>query len=101
MLKGSWICSLVRTGLSDVLSEHSFQAELIRGFPQAAAPVAMAIYSGIFNVGIASGTWLGGHLVSRYLLSYIGFAGAVLAVGATLVALCFYVPKIKAGSGQP
>ena len=79
----------------------TMQAELIRGCPQAAAPVAMAIYSGIFNVGIASGTWLGGHLVSRDLLSYIGFAGAVLAVGATLVALCFYVPKIKAVSGQP
>ena len=91
-----------RVQIMDMHLVHSgAQAELIRGCPQAAAPVAMAIYLGIFNVGIASGTWLGGHFVSRDLLSYIGFAGAVLAVGATLVALCFYVPKIKAGSGQP
>lgn len=94
------LCCMV-FGMIFTMFGTTMQAELIRGCPQAAAPVAMAIYSGIFNVGIASGTWLGGHLVSRDLLSYIGFAGAVLAVGATLVALCFYVPKIKAGSGQP
>lgn len=58
------------------------QAEIIKHTQQEATAVAMSIFSGIFNLGIGSGTLLGGAVCTYSSISHIGFAGGLLAVGA-------------------
>ncbi|MCD8338597.1 MAG: hypothetical protein LUC43_00080 [Burkholderiales bacterium] len=59
----------------------AFQTTLLR-FASDAADVATSMYSGIFNIGIGGGAFLG-SIVSMHL----GF-GAVGYVGSFLVAIC-------------
>ena len=66
-----------------------FQSEIITYAPAAASSVAMAIYSGIYNLGIGSGTWIGGSICTHLSISYIGMVGGVIAVVAAL--LCIFV----------
>ena len=67
----------------------TFQSEIITYAPAAASSVAMAIYSGIYNLGIGSGTWIGGSICTHLSISYIGMVGGVIAVVAAL--LCIFV----------
>ena len=52
-----------------------------------ATDVAMAIYSGLYNVGIGGGALLGGWVITRYSLSHIGFVGGLVAVFGMILAL--------------
>ena len=58
-----------------------------------ATDVAMAIYSGLYNVGIGGGALLGGMVTAHFGLSYIGIVGGLLAVIATLFALLLITRK--------
>ena len=44
---------------------------------------------GIYNLGIGSGTWIGGSICTHLSISYIGMVGGVIAVVAAL--LCIFV----------
>lgn len=76
-------------GMAVMAFNVTFQSEIITYAPAAASSVAMAIYSGIYNLGIGSGTWIGGSICTHLSISYIGMVGGVIAVVAAL--LCIFV----------
>ena len=63
----------------------AFQAELIKYTRADESAVAMSIFSGLFNLGIGTGTAIGGAVVSGPGIGWIGYAGgAIAAVGVVL-----------------
>ena len=72
-----------------------FQAEVIQAVGVSSSAVAMSMYSGIFNLGIGSGTWLGGMVVTYSSIAYIGAVGGVLAVVAAIFAMTFLIHELK------
>ena len=57
----------------------AFQAELIKYTPADSSAVAMSIFSGLFNLGIGTGTAIGGAVVSGPGIAWIGFVGGAIA----------------------
>lgn len=72
------LCAL--WGITVLVFNVSFQSETIRCTDAQSSSVAMSIFSGIFNFGIGAGSWIGGKVCSKNMLSYIGIVGAVFAV---------------------
>ena len=56
------------------------QAELLRTTSVSTSAVAMSIYSGIFNLGIGSGSYLGGQISTHLSMAYIGFGGGLIVL---------------------
>lgn len=75
------LCAL--WGLCITLFGVIFQALTIKSTPDGAT-VAMSIYSAIFNVGIGSGALMGGYIYADFGVVYVGFAGGILAICASL-----------------
>lgn len=67
----------------------SFQAELLTCVTGSATAVAMSIFSGIFNLGIGTGSFLGGMVCTYSSLAYIGYAGGT--VGMIAFIYCSFV----------
>lgn len=80
-------------GTAIVVYNLAFQAKIIEYAPQATA-VAMSVYSGIFNLGIGTGA-LFGSIVCSVSLHFIGYAGGLIAAGATFYYLKVAVPAFK------
>lgn len=76
-------------GMAVMAFNVTFQLEIIMYAPAAASSVGMAIYSGIYNLGIGSGTWIGGSIYAHLSISYIGIVGGVIAVVAAVI--CIFV----------
>lgn len=57
--------------------------------------IAMSIFSGIFNLGIGSGAYIGGLVVSRLSIEYIGYAGGAIGMIATLYLTLRYFPNMR------
>lgn len=84
------VCMFI--GMIATLFNVTFQAELIRNVPSSAAPIAMSISSGSFNIGIGSGTFIGSTITGANHLASIGYAGAVIAGLALICTLFIYLP---------
>ena len=52
-----------------------------------ATDVAMAIFSGLYNLGIGAGALFGAYVTTQYGLSSIGMVGGILALLATGLAI--------------
>lgn len=68
-----------------------FQSEVIRVAPEGTT-IAMSIYSGIYNVGIACGALAGGAVCTTLSVTWIGYAGGIIAL---IVALLGIRPLIR------
>lgn len=73
----------------------SCQAEIIKRTDESASAVAMSIFSGIFNMGIALGTMFGGTICTKLSIADIGFGGAVIALPAFLTCACIVRRKAR------
>lgn len=58
----------------------AFQDCIIRYSDADAAAVATSIYSGIFNLGIGTGAFIGGLVCTYAAIDYIGYAGGAIAL---------------------
>ena len=55
----------------------------------------MSLFSGIFNLGIGSGTFLGGIVSTHLSINLVGFAGGILALIGSLYCAVVLVKKIR------
>lgn len=73
----------------------AFQDNTIRFAPENATSIGMSIFSGIFNLGIGSGAYVGGLVVSHLSIDYIGYAGGIIGLIAMLYLVVRYFPNMR------
>ena len=75
-------------GLTIVCLNLALQAKTLQ-VASDATDVAMALLSGLYNIGIGGGALLGAHLIKGFGLAALGIGGALLGLLALL--LCFFI----------
>lgn len=73
----------------------AFQAELIKYTRADESAVAMSIFSGLFNLGIGTGTAIGGAVVSGPGIGWIGYVGGGIAAVGVVLAVTVLFPAIR------
>ena len=73
-------------GVGIIVLSLSMQAKVLEAAPDA-SDLAMALFSGLYNIGIGAGALLGGYAAAHLGIANIGFAGAALALPALLLIL--------------
>ena len=73
----------------------AFQDNVMRFAPEEATSVAMSIFSGIFNLGIGSGAYIGGVVVTHLSLGCIGYAGGVIGLLAAFYCVGRLFPNMR------
>lgn len=71
-------------GMCQTLFSVAFQNELIAASPGDAVPIVMSLFSGLFNVGIAMGSIIGGVVTDTISIDNIGNVGGMFLIAATL-----------------
>ncbi|MBD5165411.1 sugar transporter [Helicobacter sp.] len=66
-------------GLCITLFNLTFQSQILNLVPMGTS-VAMSMFSGIYNVGIGSGAFIGGIIIQYLGIANIGYVGAVIAL---------------------
>lgn len=78
----------------------SMQSEIINCSPKEATSVSMAIFSGIFNMGIACGTMVGGAICTYSTIANIGYVGGAIALLSFLFWFKHIMKLLKAWYAQ-
>lgn len=85
----------VAWGLCMTIYNIAFQSEIVTLFPSDSA-VPMSFYSGIFNLGIGAGAFVGGIVCNHSLMSCIGYIGGGITLAAAIYCCSRYMPMRKA-----
>lgn len=95
MLTVTAVCAL--WGLFATSFNVAFQNETLRASPGDATAISMSLYSGIFNVGIAMGSIIGGIVTDSPSMGVIdiGFVGAVFVLVAASITAFYLIGKIR------
>ena len=72
-----------------------YQAEIIEFASDGEQTVAMAIFSGIFNLGIGTGSFIGGGVCTFATIADVGFVGAFIVLLALLYCAFVLVKHMK------
>lgn len=88
------ICDLVVWGLALTSFGIAFQALIIDLTDPQDSSVAMAAYSGLYNLGIGAGTALGGAALTTLGMPSLGFIGGAIAAAGALVMACVFLPRL-------
>lgn len=91
-------CVCVAWGLCMTVYNIAFQNEIVTLFPRDSA-VPMSLYSGIFNLGIGAGAFVGGVVSDHGMMSDIGYIGGVIALAAAVYCYLRYMPLRKGDFG--
>lgn len=91
-----WLLALlcVLWGLAMTMFNISFQNEIII-FAGKTQAVAMSIYSGIFNLGIGTGAFVGGIVCNIGRMDSIGYVGGSIALCAAIYTLFRFLPLAR------
>lgn len=73
----------------------SFQSEAIRTSPMDASAISMSMYSGIFNVGIAMGSIIGGITTDTISIGSIGYVGGAFTMIALIFTYTYLVKQMR------
>lgn len=93
---GAVVLNCALLGLAMTALNVSLQSEVIRNSRLDDQAVATSIYSGIFNLGIGSGSALGGAVCTYITVGDVGIAGGLFGVVALAYALIVLVPRLRA-----
>ena len=72
-----------------------YQAKIIEVADESEQTVAMAMFSGIFNLGIGTGSFIGGSVCTHLGLQYVGFFGCAIAMVALAYCVFVLVPRMR------
>ena len=75
-------------GMISTIFNVACQAETIQATKEQEASIAMSIFSGIFNLGIGLGSFLGGQIILFTSVANIGLLGGWIALANGLFCLC-------------
>ena len=94
------MCVCLMWGLFGTMTVISYQNELILASPPDAVAVAMSLFSGIFNIGIAVGAIVGGVVVDIPGPEVLGRNGAVFVLAAVVFVGLFLIRWIRAADAE-
>ncbi|MDY5679287.1 MAG: MFS transporter [Candidatus Methanomethylophilaceae archaeon] len=87
------VCAL--WGFFATMFNVSFQNEAIRASPYDATAIAMSMFSGIYNVGIAMGSLIGGTVTEMMSVGMIGYVGGVFTLVAVVFTMVYLIKHMK------
>ena len=73
----------------------AFQDTTMRYAPADATSVSMSVFSGIFNLGIGTGAYIGAAVVTHISLGSVGYAGGAIGAAAVAFCLCRLFPAMR------
>lgn len=78
----------------------TFQNETMRASPSDATAISMSLFSGIFNVGIAMGSLIGGWVTDGPGVQDIGMIGAAFVIVAAIITAFYLIRVMKDGKSR-
>ena len=78
-------------GMMATACNVTFQAEIIRLSNENTSAIAMSIFSGIFNLGISCGTFIGGQVTTYTSVKFIGYVGFII----WMIAIAYLQKSVK------
>lgn len=90
----TWVALALLWGMAMMAIGLSLQVQVLRLAPND-SDVAMAIFSGIYNVGIGGGALVGHYVIAGMNLTAVGYVGAVIALLGVVLALMVFNPFVR------